>query len=204
MASHVDSPFSSTVKLLEARLSRIEHLLFGAPVASPSARLDTPATENVEALERRFHNLLGQVKVYAELIKLYRMNPSLFNSNSPSEPPIDLSPEAIRATVIASASSYPATASSLTSVSDCPIPDPSQSAALAALIPRLRGIAATQTAQKAEAAELRARSEAVIQAWYEDGVLGTSRFVADVEGRLTKIERQTRKAARDHAAEEVY
>jgi hypothetical protein len=70
MASHVDSPFSSTVKLLEARLSRIEHLLFGAPVASPSARLDTPATENVEALERRFHNLLGQVKVYAELIKL--------------------------------------------------------------------------------------------------------------------------------------
>jgi hypothetical protein len=112
-----------------------------------------------------------------------------------------LTPEAVRATVLASASSFSAAASSLTAVSDCPIPDPSQSAALVALLPRMRGIEATQLAQAAEIAELRAHSEDVLRTWYEDGVLGTSQFVADVEGRVEKVERQVRRAEREREAE---
>ena len=132
-----------------------------------------------------------------------KSNPTLFHQAS-TESPADLSPEAIRATVIASAASFPATASALTSVSDCPIPEASQSAALAALAPRMKGIEATQRAQQAEMAELRARSEAVIQAWYENGVMGASRFVADVEGRLSKSDRHVRRAEKELEAAESY
>lgn len=126
--------------------------------------------------------------------------PTLFQPPPPSEPPIHLAPEAIQATVLASAAAFPATASSLTSVNDCPIPESSQSAALASLMPRLRGIEATQIAQEAEMAELRARSEDVLQAWYQQGVLGVSDFVADVEGRVEMVERRVRRAEREKEA----
>jgi hypothetical protein len=99
--------------------------------------------------------------------------------------------------VLASASAFPATASALTAVSDCPVPDPAQSAALVALAPRMRGIEATQLAQAAEAAELRALSEDVLRRWYEYGVVESSRFVADVEGRVEKVERRVRRAERE-------
>lgn len=67
MESLSDSPFSSTIRLLEARLARIEHLLFGA--TTPEQPAET-AIDGVEALERRFQALLMQVKVYGELMRL--------------------------------------------------------------------------------------------------------------------------------------
>ncbi|ROT41079.1 hypothetical protein SODALDRAFT_330796 [Sodiomyces alkalinus F11] len=199
----LDNTTLSTLSLLEARLLRIEHLLYGpsaAPTFSQSSREDS-AAEALESLERRFYALLGRIKVYGELMKIYKVHPTLFHPPPPDQPPIDLPAEAIRATVIASAASFPAIASSLTSVSDCPVPDPAQSAALASLAPRMRGVEATQRVQAAEMAELRARSEAVIQSWYEDGVLAASRFVADVEGRAEKVERRIRRAERERERE---
>lgn len=49
-------------------------------------------------------------------------------------------------------------------------------------------------------AELRARSEEVLQAWYQQGVLGVSDFVADVEGRVEMVERRVRRAEREKEA----
>jgi len=52
-------------------------------------------------------------------------------------------------------------------------------------------------AQEAEMAELRARSEEVLKSWYQQGVLGASEFVAEVEGRVERVERHVRRAQRE-------
>ncbi|TEA14586.1 hypothetical protein C8034_v003322 [Colletotrichum sidae] len=196
MDNSLDNTSLSTISLLESRLLRIEHLLYG-PTAAPTSSQPDSAVDALEDLERRFNHLLSRIRVYGELIKIYNAQPTLFQPPAPSDPPLQLGPEALQATVLAAAASFPATASSLTSVNDCPIPEPSQSAALASLIPRMRGIEATQMAQQAEMAELRARSEEVLKAWYQTGVLGVSEFVADVEGRVERVERQVRRAERE-------
>ncbi|KAF6821113.1 nuclear distribution protein [Colletotrichum plurivorum] len=196
MDSSLDKTTLSTISLLESRLLRIEHLLYG-PTAAPASAQTESTVEAMEDLERRFNHLLSRIRVYGELMKIYNSHPTLFQPPPPTEPPIQLGPEAIQATVLASAASFPATASSLTSVNDCPIPEPSQSAALASLVPKMRGIEATQIAQEAEMAELRARSEEVLKNWYQQGVMGASEFVADLEGRAERIERRVRRAERE-------
>ncbi|KAF9875169.1 nuclear distribution protein [Colletotrichum karsti] len=196
MDSSLDNTTLSTISLLESRLLRIEHLLYG-PTAAPTSQHTDSAVDGLDDIERRFNHLLSHIRVYGELMKIYNSHPTLFQPPPPSEPPIQLGPEAVQATVLASAASFPSTASSLTSVNDCPIPEPSQSAALASLVPRMRGIEATQIAQEAEMAELRARSEEVLKSWYQQGVLGVSEFVADVEGRVERVERRVRRAERE-------
>ncbi|RYP67432.1 hypothetical protein DL769_005764 [Monosporascus sp. CRB-8-3] len=193
MESEIDNTTLSTLSLLEARLLRIEHLLYGHAVRQPK----TPAFKSMSNLEHRFARLLQGVRVYAELLKIYKSHPDLFQAPPPAEPPSTLlPPEAVRAIVLSAASSFPATASALTAVSDTPVPDPALSAGLAALLPRMRGVEAAQLAQAAEIAELRARSEVVVRRWYERRVLDYSDFVADVEGRVEKAERAVRRAER--------
>jgi hypothetical protein len=109
----------------------------------------------------------------------------------------------VRATVLAYATDFPAVASSLAAATaDTPIPDAKQSADLAALGPRMRGLAALQHAQALEISKLRARSEIALRAWYEGGVLKCGVVLADVEGRLEKVERGVRRAARARVEEE--
>lgn len=103
--------------------------------------------------------------------------------------------------MLASASSYQSTLSTLTAIKDTPIPDPAESASLIALSDKMRALEATQLAQAAEVAELRTRSEAVIRSWYEGSVLGNSRFMANVEGRIEKVEQSVRRAEREIAEE---
>ncbi|TPX11061.1 uncharacterized protein E0L32_007922 [Thyridium curvatum] len=197
----LDKTSLATIDLLESRLHRIEHLLYGAsaPPAQPS---NTSAADSLAELEHRFTSLLSRLKAYAELLKIYQKHPSFFQTPSPSEPPSQLSPEALRATVLACASSYPSAASALTAViNDTPIPDPALSASLAALIPRMAGIEATQLAQEAEIAELRARSEELVRGWYQGRMLGYSQSVADVEGRFEKVEQAVRRAEKAREAE---
>lgn len=128
---------------------------------------------------------------------LDKTHPDFFHAPEASEPPSQLSSDAVSAIVLASASSYQSTLSILTAIKDTPIPDPSESASLIALSEKMKALEATQLAQTAEVAELRTRSEAVIRNWYEGSVLGNSRFMADVEGRVEKIERRVRRAERE-------
>ncbi|KAI1392467.1 uncharacterized protein F4822DRAFT_391162 [Hypoxylon trugodes] len=187
--STLDNTTLSTISLLEARLLRLEHLLYGHTVQQPQ----TSAVRSLQELEHRFGILLQRVRVYAELLKLYKSQPTLFQPQPPSSPPSSLSPDALRSVVLAAASSYPATASALTAISDTPVPDPAHTAALVALLPRMKGVEATQIAQVAEVAELRTRSEAVVRKWYERDVLGYSDFVAGVESRVERAERVVRR-----------
>lgn len=86
--------------------------------------------------------------------------------------------------------------SALTAIKDCPVPDPSRSAALIALVDRMKAIEATQLAQAAEVAELRERSEALVHAWYVGEVLPRSRVMADLESRVGTVERDVRRKER--------
>ncbi|KAK4125195.1 hypothetical protein N657DRAFT_633081 [Parathielavia appendiculata] len=199
----------ATISLLEERLLRIEHILYG-PSTPPAQPPQEPATSSLAELERRFNKLVRHFRVYAEILKIYKSHPSLFQPPSPSSitsppelPPTQLSPVAVRATVLAYATAFPSVASSLTAAtSDTPIPDAKQSAALAALGPRMRGIEALQLAQTAEISELRARSERAVRAWYEGGVLRYGVKLADVEGRLEKVARGVRRVERARAEAE--
>lgn len=82
----------------------------------------------------------------------------------------------------------------LTAIEDMAVPDPAMSAKLVALLPRMRVVEATQKGQAAEVAELRARSEQVIKGWYGRGVVDYGEFVADVEGRVGRVETSVRRA----------
>ncbi|KAI1357621.1 hypothetical protein F5Y08DRAFT_147280 [Xylaria arbuscula] len=197
MASTIEETTLSTISLLEVRLLRIEHLLYG----NSSSQTATSAVRSLHDLEHRFSKLLQHIRVYGELLKLYKSNPILFRPPPASQPPPELSSEALRAIVLSAAASFPATASALTAISDTPVPDPAHSADLAALLPRMKGIEATQLAQAAEIAELRARSEVAVRRWYEHDVMGYSDFVAGVEGRIERVERATRRL--EKAREEI-
>lgn len=141
-------------------------------------------------------------RLESKLIQVDKTHPDFFHAPDASEPPSQLSPDAVSAIVLASASSYQSTLSTLTAIKDTPIPDPSASAALIALSDRMKALEATQLAQAAEVAELRTRSEAVIRSWYESSVMGNAQFMADVEGRIEKVERQVRRAEREREEED--
>lgn len=66
MATDIDTTTLSTLDLLEARLLRIEHLLYGHVVQQPK----TPAFKGMGDLEHHFAKLLHGVRVYAELLKI--------------------------------------------------------------------------------------------------------------------------------------
>jgi hypothetical protein len=126
-----------------------------------------------------------------------KSHPDFFHTPDPSDPPSQLPTDAIQSIVLAAASSFPSTLSSLTAIKDSPIPEPAESAALIALGDRMKAIEATQLAQAAEMADLRRRSEKVVRAWYESGVLDNSALMADLESRVELAERQVRRAEKE-------
>ncbi|KAG5926773.1 hypothetical protein E4U42_002967 [Claviceps africana] len=192
MDNPLDQTTLATISLLESRLLRIEHVLHGHTPPHQPAQADS-AIQRMKHLEKRFSMLISRIRVYAELVKIYKSNPDLFHAPDASEPPSQLSMQAVQSIVLASASAFPATLSCLTAIQDSPIPDPSESASLIGLTKRMKAIEVTQLAQAAELAELRQRSEAVMLAWYERGVLASSQSLADLETRAQGVERTVRR-----------
>ncbi len=97
--------------------------------------------------------------------------------------------------VMASASTYPTTASRLTSILDVPVPPAELSAQLIDLQPRIAKVEALQAAQNADISELRERSATVIQRWYAVNILGAGESWAELEGRVEQIEQKVRRTA---------
>ncbi|GAB0135910.1 geranylgeranyl diphosphate synthase [Epichloe bromicola] len=199
MDNPLDQTTLATISLLELRLLRIEHVLHGQTVFHPAAQPDS-AMQRLRNLERRFSMMASRIRVYGELLKIYISNPDLFRAPNASEPPSQLSMDAIQSIVLASASAFPAILSALTAIQDSPISDPSESASLISLTERMKAIETTQLAQSSEVAELRQRSEAVMLAWYELGILANSQSLADIESRAQGVERKVRR--REVALEE--
>lgn len=120
--------------------------------------------------------------------------PDLFQSIPPDVPPTSLDTSALLSIVLASASSYPETASRLTSIRDTPIPPTELSTELINLKPRIARVEAIQSSQDAEIHELRERSAIVVQAWYKGAVIGAGEAWADLEGRVQDVERKVRRS----------
>ncbi|CAN8100515.1 unnamed protein product [Discula destructiva] len=199
----LDNTTLTTISLLEARLLRIEQLLYGTTATPPPQPSTDSALVTLADLERRFAFLISRFRVYADILKLYRTHPTFFVP-TPNQPPSQLDTPALRSTVLSFASAFPSTVSALTAVtSDTPLPDPALSAELVALLPKMKGIETTQLAQEAEIAELRARSENIVGHWYAERVVRYGEFAANVEGRVERVEKGVRRVAKMRDGEQT-
>lgn len=85
MAETLDKTTLSTISLLEARVLRIEHLLYG-PSDAPSTPPADSAVASLASLERRFSALLSRIRVYAGLLKICTSAFSFFAPSIPHLP----------------------------------------------------------------------------------------------------------------------
>ncbi|TVY45630.1 hypothetical protein LSUB1_G000149 [Lachnellula subtilissima] len=195
MENTFDKTAIETIDLLEARLRRIEYAICGRVEEAASTSSKTSAVKRLGQLEHSLHQLASESRVIQDLLKLHSRYPDLFQSIKPEDVPTTLDISSIVAIVLASASSYPSTASRLTSILDVPIPPTELSAQLIDLQPRIAKVGALQAAQSADIAELRERSAAVIQRWYTVDILGAGDSWAELEGRVGQVEAKVRRAA---------
>ncbi|KAI9648984.1 hypothetical protein NHQ30_001550 [Ciborinia camelliae] len=196
MENTFDKTASETIDLLEARLRRIEYAVCGHidTTSLTTSDVSISAYERLAELEHVLHGLASNSRVIQELLKLHARYPDLFKSIDPDQIPTTLDTSSILSIILASASSYPSTASRLTSILDMPIPSAESSAQLIDLQPRIAKIEALQMAQNAELSALRQRTAAVIQRWYTVDVLRTGESWAELEGRVQQVEQKVRRA----------
>ncbi|TVY30127.1 hypothetical protein LHYA1_G001073 [Lachnellula hyalina] len=195
MENTFDKTAIETIDLLEARLRRIEYAICGRVEEAASTTGKTSAVKRLGQLEHSLHQLASKSRVIQDLLKLHSRYPDLFQSIKPEDVPTTLDTSSILAIVLASASSYPSTASRLTSILDVPIPPTELSAQLIDVQPRIAKVGALQAAQSADIAELRERSAAVIQRWYTVDILGAGDSWAEFEGRVGQVEAKVRRTA---------
>jgi hypothetical protein len=69
MENELDQTTIATISLLEARLRRIEHILYG-PTTPPTEPPEESAIASIAELERRFNQLLHHFRVYSEILKI--------------------------------------------------------------------------------------------------------------------------------------
>lgn len=81
----LDKTTLTTISLLEARLLRIEQLLYGTTAAAASQPPADSALGSLTALERRFSNLVSRFRVYSDILKLCAIPPAfpLFYLHTP-------------------------------------------------------------------------------------------------------------------------
>ncbi|KAL8824514.1 MAG: hypothetical protein Q9191_005005 [Dirinaria sp. TL-2023a] len=203
-----------TINLLQYRLRRIEFLLTGYDEGQEQSdrlnihtRDDTLATR-LAKIESNLARLASQLPAVNDLLTLHAAFPDLFHAVGPNQIPTTLSPPELLATINSNATSYPTTASRLTSVKDLPVPSAESSAALIDLQPRIARVQLLQESQGRELAALRHRSASLIKRWYELSVLGASECWTEWEKRMTAVEKQVRRQegriARDVKTEEAY
>jgi hypothetical protein len=66
----LDRTTLATISLLEARLLRIEQILYGPSSLASTRPSDDSAVESLAHLERRFATLVSRFRVYADILKL--------------------------------------------------------------------------------------------------------------------------------------
>ncbi|KAL2818414.1 hypothetical protein BDW59DRAFT_165486 [Aspergillus cavernicola] len=208
---------SSTLHLLTTRLHRLTYLLTGdttwtgtpTPPEKPSSHEETVSRRLAE-LERELGDLSSRFAVVREVLAVYDRFPELFTSTStpitttspnpednqqpPSTPIVsDLDQKTTTSLILSHATTYPETASRLTSLSDTPIPPAETSTSLISLQPRMDKLAGVQAQQMGEISELRVRSARVVKRWYEVVVLGGGEVWGEWEGRVEGVERGVRR-----------
>ncbi|KAG9638424.1 hypothetical protein KCU64_g13815, partial [Aureobasidium melanogenum] len=186
-----------TLAALEQRLQRVRFLLYGTSTATdPDTNVETPAdttgtqsiASRLHALQSDFDSLLSNNKPAREIVALQ----SQLQHDSP-----DMTQDALATLVLSHAPSYQATAARLTSLQDLPLPDPSSSAALIHLLPRLQRAAHRQENQQQSIAQLRHQSLALLARWYDSAIIGMDDCWTEWEARLMDQEKLVRRAEAD-------
>lgn len=69
MEETLDKTSLATISLLEARLLRVENIIYGISDAPSKAPPESVSTSLAD-LERRFANLVRRTRIYAEILKI--------------------------------------------------------------------------------------------------------------------------------------
>ncbi|KAI4135766.1 MAG: hypothetical protein LQ347_000401 [Umbilicaria vellea] len=198
MGLPLDKTATVTIELLEYRLRRIEFVLSGneeaQSVLQQAAAQGKGFTTHarITRLEEALSKLSSKSTIVDQLLRLHARFPDLFQPTAPEEIPISLTTAELLAVVSSCASTYSIAASRLTTLQNSPIPAAEHSASLIVLEPRLAEVELEQRLQAMELAELRSRTAAIIQRWYELGVLGGGECWTEWEGRVETVEKNIR------------
>jgi len=190
----LDSTAIQTIDLLEARLRRIEYVLHGQrETAYPDG--SKSAIQRLRDLEHVLGQLIAKSKVVQDLLKLHARHPDFFHPMNTQDVPSSLDTPSKASIVLAAASSYPMTASSLTSILDTPMPTADSSTQLILTQSRVAELDMLQESQMRDIASLKERSAAVLERWYSVDVLRIGECWADIESRVEQAEQAIRQAA---------
>jgi hypothetical protein len=191
MAVTNDTPVHS-LDSLEARLHRISYALNGDQDIEEAST--TPSLENGTAasrlrnLERQMQTLASKSSVVDQVLKLQSKHPEIFTGANGAEQPNTLPLPSQAALVLSHAKLYSTISGQLQSLQESSVPKSTSASKLRDLQPRIDKAAARQEQQAIELAELRSRSAAAVEKWYETGVLGMAERWAEWEERMRDVE----------------
>ncbi|KAL0637400.1 hypothetical protein Q9L58_003603 [Maublancomyces gigas] len=196
MDGSADSIAEQTLFALETRLRRIEFVLAGSsedPVGDLYARRKSGKESSVKSrlntLERDLSRLAIKSRTVKDMLDLHTNFPEIFKNVYPATQTSSLSSEEKLSTVLSAAPSFHATSSQLTSIMDTLIPNPSVSADLISLVPRINRAEVVQQAQAKEIADLRRRSAALLERWYLLGIEGVNECFAEWDERALEVDK---------------
>lgn len=181
-----------SLHLLEARLQRINYALNGDSEIEDASTTHPPAHSTaalrLRNLERQMQLIASRSSAAEEVLSLQSMHPEIFDRTTETEQPnvLSLGPQA--ALVLSHAQLYSRVAGQLQSLNETSIPDPTSASKLRELEPRIAKATAKQDKQAKELADLRSRSAAAVERWYETGVLGMAERWAEWEERMRDVE----------------
>jgi hypothetical protein len=191
MAVSINETHDASLDMLEARLQRINYALNGdGEIEDASARTTQTSTaaHRLRNLERQMQLIATRSPAAGEVLKLQAQHPSIFEQAIGAEQTntLPLAPQA--ALILAHAQLYSRVSGQLQSLQETNVPDPTSASKLRELQPRIEKAAARQQQQANELADLRSRSAAAVERWYESGVLGMAERWAEWEERMRDVE----------------
>lgn len=217
MDGSADTIAEETLFALEARICRIEFVLAGCsedPIgelyALRKSGKESSVKSRLNALERDLLRLATKSRTVKDMLDL-RLSPhpslsagssvltnfihpdsnfpEIFKNVYPATQTSGLSFEEKLSTILSVAPSFHATSSQLTSIMDTLIPNPSVSADLISLVPRINRAEVIQQAQAKEIADLRKRSAALLERWYLLGIEGVNECFAEWDERALEMDK---------------
>jgi hypothetical protein len=191
MAVSTDETADASLDMLEARLQRVNYALNGdgeIEDASIHTSMDHTAAHRLRNLERQMQLIANRSPAANEVLKLQAQHPNIFEQATGAEQTntLPLAPQA--ALILAHAQLYSRVSGQLQSLQETSVPDPTSASKLRELQPRIEKAAARQQQQANEFAELRSRSAAAVERWYESGILGMAERWAEWEERMRDVE----------------
>lgn len=186
---HAPSP---SLDLLEARLQRIQYALNGDNEIEETSTTNPPAEHTaairLRNLERQMRLIESKSPAAEEILNLQSKHPEIFNQVTDAGQSNFLPLNSQAALVLSHAQLYSRVSGQLQSLQETSVPDSAPASQLLELRPRVDKAATRQEQQAKELAELRSRSAAAVERWYETGVLGIAERWAEWEERMRDVE----------------